>query len=212
MSGSPQTQGDLQLRCFVLIDRMQPQFAAYTGTVVNGDVPVAGMAELVVEMAPGNAIYRVLDRALKAADVKPGSSVMEREFGMLELHSYDPTAVKTAGDAILTDLGITIADRVKPKVVSTQIIQNVDPYQAQLINKMSKGALLIPGQTLLVMEVTPAGYIMLAANEAEKAANISLIYANNIGRYGRMLVAGTPSEVAHARDAAMAAVEALDGR
>lgn len=212
MSGPAQGQEETQLRCFALIDRMQPQFAAYTGTVVSGDVPVAGMTELVVEMAPGNAIYRVLDRALKAAEVKPGSAVMEREFGMLELHAFDPTAVRTAGEAILRELGMAETDRVRPRVVSTQIIQNVDPYQAQLINKISRGTLLIPGQTLLVLEVTPAGYIMVAANEAEKAAGISLVYANNIGRYGRLLLAGSPSEVAHARDAAVSAIEAMVGR
>lgn len=201
-----------ELRCFALIDRMQPQFAAYVGTVVSGDVPVAGMASLTVEMAPGNAIYRVLDRALKAADVRPGSAVMEREFGMLELHSYDLAAVKTAGFAILDELGIAENERVQARVISTQIIQNVDPHQAQLINKMSRGSLLIPGQTLLVMEVTPAGYIMVAANEAEKAASVNLVFANNIGRYGRMFLAGSPSEIQHASEAATAAIEALAGQ
>ncbi len=201
-----------ELRAYAFIDRMQPQYAAYVGATVQGDVPVAGMAELFVEMAPSNEIFPVADAALKAANVRPATQFIEREFGLLEVHSFDTAAVRSAGAAILAYLGATEEDRLAPVVASSQVITNVDPYQAQLINKFRKGSLLVPGQTLCVMEVYPAAYAGLAANEAEKNANIDIVYVANAGRYGRLFVSGTESDVLTARDAATAALTSLPGR
>lgn len=201
-----------ELRAYALIDRMQPQFAAYVGATVQGDVPVAGMAELFVEMAPANEVFPVADAALKAADVRPATQFIEREFGLLEVHSFDQSALLAAGSAILDHLGAEETDRLQPKVASSQVITNVDPYQAQLINKFRRGALLVPGQTLCVMEVAPAAYAGLAMNEAEKRAAISVVYVSNVGRFGRLFLSGSESEVLTARDAATAVLGALEGR
>jgi len=201
-----------ELRAYALIDRMQPQFAAYVGATVQGDVPVAGMAELFVEMAPANEVFPVADAALKAADVRPATQFIEREFGLLEVHSFDQSALLAAGSAILDHLGAEETDRLQPKVASSQVITNVDPYQAQLINKFRRGALLVPGQTLCVMEVAPAAYAGLAMNEAEKRAAISVVYVSNAGRFGRLFLSGSESEVLTARDAATAVLGALEGR
>lgn len=201
-----------ELRAYAQIDRMQPQFAAYVGATVQGDVPVAGMAELYVEMAPANEVFPVANAALKAADVRPATQFVEREFGLLEIHSFDQSAVRAAGSAILEYLDAQEFDRLRAKVASSQIITNVDPYQAQLINKFRRGALLVPGQTLCVMEVAPAAYAGLAMNEAEKAASISVVYVANAGRFGRLFLAGSESDALTARDAATAALEALEGR
>ena len=200
---------DLSLRSYVFIDCMQPQYAAYVGATVQGDVPVAGMAELWIEVAPSNEVYRIADIALKAADVRPATQYVEREFGLLEVHSTDPAAVKAAAEAVLEHTGLQISDRLPPEVASAQVITNVDPYQAQLINKFRRGSLLVPGDTLLVMEVQPAAYVTLAANEAEKAANIDQVFISNVGRFGRLMVAGTESEVLAARDGALDAIESL---
>jgi ethanolamine utilization microcompartment shell protein EutL len=197
------------MRSYVYIDNMQPQFAAYVGATVQGDVPVAGMAELWIEVAPANQAFRLMDVALKAADVRPATQYIEREFGLLEVHSYDQSAVQAAAEAILDRTGLTIDDAVKPRIASSEVITNIDPYQAQLINKMRRGSLLVPGQTLLVIEVEPAAYVSLAANEAEKAADIQQIYVSNVGRFGRLYQAGTESEVLAARDAAVASIESL---
>lgn len=202
----------LELRTYTFLDRMQPQYAAFIGTVVNGDIPIAGMSQLFIEVAPGNAIFRVADIALKSADVRPGVQIVEREFGVLEIHSASLQAVRAAGEAVLSELGLQESSRIKPTVVSSQIITNVDPYQAQLINKFRRGAMLVPGQTMLVLETSPAAYVSLAANEAEKAAQINVVNVNNIGRFGRMFLAGDTSHVQMARDAAVAAVNALSGR
>jgi ethanolamine utilization microcompartment shell protein EutL len=201
-----------ELRVYALIDRMQPQFAAYVGATVQGDVPVAGMAELFVEMAPSNEIFPVADAALKAADVRPATQFIEREFGLLEVHSFDHSAVEAAGAAILEHLEAREVDRLRPKVASSQVITNVDPYQAQLINKFRRGALLVPGQTLCVMEVAPAAYAGYAMNEAEKEAAISVVYVSNAGRFGRLFMSGTEAEVLTARDAASGALGSLEGR
>lgn len=201
-----------ELRAYALIDRMQPQFAAYVGATVQGDVPVAGMAELYVEMAPANEVFPVANAALKAADVRPATQFIEREFGLLEIHSFDQSAVRAAGSAILEYLDAQESDRLRAKVASSQIITNIDPYQAQLINKFRRGALLVPGQTLCVMEVAPAAYAGLAMNEAEKVASINVVYVANAGRFGRLFLSGSESEALTARDAATAALDALEGR
>ena len=203
---------NFQLRTFALIDRMQPQCAAHIAATCQGDVPIAGMSELFIEVAPGNEVFRVADVALKAADVRPALQIIEREFGLLEIHSANQAEVLAAGSAVLDYLGLHETDRVRPVIASTQLITNVHHYQAQLLNKFRKGALLLPGQSLFVLESSPAAYVSLAANEAEKAASISVVEIRAVGRFGRLFLAGSESEVLTAREAAIATLESLEGR
>jgi ethanolamine utilization microcompartment shell protein EutL len=200
-----------QLRTYAFIDRMQPQSASHVAATCQGDVPIAGMAELFIEVSPGNEIFRVMDIALKAADVRPAMQIVEREFGLLEIHAASQAEVIAAGEAVLEHLQLTQADRVKPQIASAQFVTNVSPYQAQLINKWRKGSLLMPGSSLFVLEVAPAAYATLAANEAEKAANITVVEVRAVGRYGRVFLSGSESEVLSARDAAVAALEQMEG-
>lgn len=200
------------LRTYAFIDRMQPQCAAHIAATSPGDVPLAGMAELYLELSPGNEVFRAADVALKAAGVRPALQIIEREFGLLEIHSEQQAEVLASGQAILDELGMTEADRIRPTIASTQFITNVHPYQAQLLNKWRKGSMLLPGQSLFVLEVAPAAYVSIAANEAEKSANITVIELRAVGRFGRMFLAGTEAEVQTARDAAVAALEAIQGR
>lgn len=201
----------MELRAYAYIDRMQPNFAAYIGCAVAGDPPVAGMSELYVEVAPGNEVFRVVDLAVKSADVRPGWQIVEREFGMLEIHSSSPDSVRYAGEMILSTLGMSRSQVKKPEIGSAQIITNVDPYQAQLINRMKKGSLVVPGDTLYILEVSPAAYIVVAANEAEKAANINIVEITPVGRFGRLYITGSQSEVKAAQEASIAAINALSG-
>lgn len=208
-----QERPGFQLRTYATVDRMQPQYAALIVTLLNGDVPTAGQAQLFVEVAPGNAIYRIADIALKAADVRPGMQLVERQFGVLELHSNSQEAVHAAGSAMLEELGLTEQDRLQPQIVSSQIISNVDAYQAALINKPPRaGSMLVPGEALLVVEVSPAGYSVYAGNEAEKAAQIKIIQITSIGPAGRILVSGDMSQVEGARQAVMNAIASISGR
>ena len=202
----------MQLRTYLLIDQMQPQYGALTGKTMQGEIPVEGMAEIYIETAPASDIYRVMDIALKTMDVRAGALAVEREYGSLEIHSRHQESVKVAGRQALEVLGLTENDRMKPEILSSLLISNVDAFQAQLINRTSFGGLLLAGQTLCVLEVLPAAYIVLAANEAEKAANITLVNYTPRGRSGRLYFSGTDAEVRQARDAAIKAIEALSGR
>jgi ethanolamine utilization microcompartment shell protein EutL len=195
------------LRTYAFIDSMQPQYAAFLGSELDGDVPLAGMAELWIELAPGSEVYNLLDAALKSTDARPGLQMVEREFGLLELHSTSVESVRDAGQSILQACELGEGERIKPQVVSAKIIHKVNPYQAQQINKNRKGNLLIPGRSLLVMEVEPAAYVVLAANEAEKSSNVALVHFNPFGRFGRLFLSGSESEVRVAQEAAAAALE-----
>ena len=200
------------LRCYCYIDRMQPQFASFVGTVTQGDLPTEGMAALYVEMSPGNEVFRVVDIAVKATEARPGAQIVEREFGMFEVHSPHQAAVIEAGNVVLERLGLRVEDRIKPQVVSTQVITRVDPYQAQLLNRFRRGSMLVAGETMLVLECAPAAYINIACNEAEKTASIKLIHVSSVGRFGRMWLSGTEAEIMTAKEAAIRALEALAGR
>ncbi len=200
------------LRCYCYLDRMQPQFAAFVGTITQGDLPTEGMAALYVEMAPGNEVFRVVDIAVKATEARPGAQIVEREFGMFEVHSRSQADVLEAGEVVLKRLGLTVQDRIRPQVVSTQVITRIDPYQAQLINRFRRGSMLVAGETMLVLECAPAAYINIACNEAEKTATIKLIHVSSVGRFGRMWLSGSEEEIKTARDAATQALDSLQGR
>jgi ethanolamine utilization microcompartment shell protein EutL len=202
----------MELRTYILIDTMQPQYAALTGVLLRGDVPVEGMAEIFMELAPASDVYEMLDTALKTTEVRPGLLRVEREFGTLEIHGFFQEDVQVAGRAALARFGVTESDRIKPEVVSVKMVTGVDAYEAQLVNQESRGSLLLRGQTLSVIEVSPAAYVMLAANEAEKAAHITLVHYQPSGRFGRLYIAGTESDVKVGRDAAVQAINSLPGR
>ena len=203
----------INLRTFAIIDNMQPQYAAITGTVVKGDVCLAGMAQLYIELEPGSGVYKLMDAALKNTNAKPGFQIVEREYGEIELHSFSVDDIKQAGEAILDACEQSINDRMKPKIVSEQIISNVDPYQAQLINRDNRfGSIIVPGESLFILEVEPAAYISIAVNEAEKNSRIKIVTFDPVGRFGRMYVSGTEAEVKSAREAAIDAINNITGR
>jgi hypothetical protein len=201
-----------QLRCYSYLDRMQPQYAAFVGTITQGDLPTEGMASLYVEVAPGNEAFRLVDIAVKATEARPGAQLVEREFGMFEVHSRSQAEVLEAGRIVLERLGLTVQDRVRPQIASVQVITNVDPYQAQLLNRFRRGSMLVPGETMLILECAPAAYINYACNEAEKGATIKILHVSSVGRFGRMWLSGSEAEILTARNAAVQAIEALDGR
>ena len=203
---------DLTIRALVQIDNLQPKFAAYNGATVQGSIPLSGDTILIGEIAPGNGVFSLIDRALKASSCEATSQLVEREFGFFILRSPSNAEVSAARDAILAELGASMGDRMKPTVESTQIITSVEPYQAQLLNKWRKGALVVPGQTLGILECAPAAYISIAANEAEKAADIEIVEVRAVGRFGRLFVSGGEEDVKTAIDAAIKGIEAVEGR
>src|SRR5215470_16346727 len=203
---------DITLRTYVSLDSLQPQLAAFIGTTARGFLPVAGVASMFIETAPGLIINRITDVALKATQVTPGIMVVERAFGLLEFHHDDKGQVRLGGQAVLDYLKIDEHDRVKPRVVSDQIIRAVEPYHAQLINRIRYGDMLIAGESLFILETEPAGYVSFAANEALKAARVKLIDASLFGAFGRLYLSGPEAQIDAARTAAIRGVSGVEGR
>ncbi|MBD2057039.1 hypothetical protein H6F88_13605 [Oculatella sp. FACHB-28] len=202
----------VELRSYVYLDNLQSQHAAYIGTVSLGFLPLPGDASLWVEISPGVEINRITDVALKSAVVRPGVQFVERLYGLLEVHSNRQGETRAAGKAILEALGVQERDRLKPSVVSSQIIRNIDAHQAQLINRNRRGQMLLAGQTLYVLEVQPAAYAALAANEAEKAALINILQVQAVGSFGRLYLGGEEQDILAGSQAAIAAMENVFGR
>lgn len=202
----------VDLRAYVYLDKLQPKYAAFLGTVAQGFLPIAGMASLYVEISPGIEINRITDIALKSTGVKPGMQIVERLFGLLEIHSESQADVRQAGAAILNALDLKETDRWKPKIYSQQVIRRIDDHQTQLINRMRHGDMIIPGQTLFVMEVAPAAYSALAANEAEKAADINILEVRSYGSFGRLYLGGEERDIDVGWRAAVKCIEEITGK
>lgn len=202
----------VDLRTYIFLDSLQPQHAAYLGTVARGFLPLPHDTSLYVEISPGIEINRITDIALKATRVRPGMQVVERLYGLLEVHHEVQAEVRAAGAAILEALGVEASDRIKPRVVSSQIIRHVDAHQVQLINRMRYGHMLLADQTLYVLEVEPAGYASLAANEAEKAAHINILEVRAFGSFGRVYLGGEERDIMAGYGAAITALEGVTGR
>lgn len=202
----------VDLRTYCFLDSMQPQYASFIATIAQGFLPTQGMAALYVEIAPGIEINRVTDIALKSNRVVPGMQIVERQFGMLEIHSESQAEIRQAGAAILDALDLKEEDRTKPTIVSSQIIRRVDDHQTQLINRMRHGNMILAGQTLYIMECEPAGYAALAANEAEKAANVNLLEVRTFGSFGRLYLGGEERDIDVGYRAAVAAIEGVAGK
>jgi hypothetical protein len=202
----------IEIRAYAFLDSLQPQYAAFLGTVAQGFLPLAGDASLFVEVSPGIEINRVTDVALKATAVKPGMQIIERYYGLLEVHSPDQAETRAAGEAILQAVDHKEVDRMKPKILSSQIVRRLDDHHAQLINRTRHGQMIIPGQTLYVLECEPAAYAALAANEAEKAAEINVLEVRAFGSLGRIYLGGEEADIDVGWRAAVAALEGLEGR
>lgn len=202
----------IELRSYVFLDSLQPQHAAYMGTVSIGFLPLPGDSSLWIEISPGIEVNRITDVALKAAVVRPGVQVVERLYGLLEIHSTNQGETRAAGRAILDSLGVRERDCLKPRILSSQIIRNIDAHHAQLINRTRRGQMILAGQSLFVLEVEPAAYAALAANEAEKAALINILQVSAVGSFGRLYLGGEERDIMAGSSAALAAIENIVGR
>ncbi len=201
----------VSLKSYTFLDSLQPQLVAHICSTCRGYWPVPYEAALYIETAPGMAIHKLLDRALKGTNVHPATIVVERAFGMVMLHSNDKGEVLQAGEIILEELGATESDRVKPTIPTFEIIRSIEPAHAQCVNKIRYGSMIVPGESLLIMETQPAAYISFAANEAEKAADVKLLECTSFGAYGRLYMSGGEAEIDSAAEAARAAIESITG-
>ena len=200
------------LRAFAHIDQLQKQMVAYIGSTSRGYYPVTGQAALFIEIAPGMEINTIADAVLKKSNVRPGALVVERTFGMLEVHADDPADVKEAGQVILDYLGCQETDRLKPKILSTETVERLSPYMSQIVNRFRAASMSLSDETLYVLEVVPAGYAGYAANEAEKTAHITINHVSVYGASGRVYLSGDTSDIQAVKHAVETALGALDGR
>ncbi len=205
-----------QLRVYLHLQELQPQFAAYLGTPTRarGYPPYAGQHALIVEVAPGLAIERVTSLALHSVPaVEPGLLFVERQFGVLEVHADSADDVQAAGEAILTGIGAAAADQLRPHLLYHDVIEDIRDQHAVIINRNRQASMILPGDSLLVVEMTPALFAAMAANEAEKAApEITLVDVSMIGAAGRVYLAGATESVQRAREAIIVALAAVVGR
>lgn len=215
MSAGPLVTGP-ELRVYLLVEELQQQFAAYmsTPTRARGYPPYEGQHSLIIEVAPGLAIERVIDLALKSVpEVEPGILFVERQFGVLEVHASDIELVKRAGQAILDGISASATDQLRPRILYSDIIENITDQHAIILNRNRQASMVMPGQSLLVYEMTPALFASVAANEAEKVApDVTLVDVQMIGAAGRVYMSGTTQSVTRARDAITKALESVIGR
>jgi len=203
---------NIELRGAVFIDQMQPQFAATVATNSDGFFPVAGEASFWLEVQPGIVINRLMDVALKSCDVRPGALVTERSYGTLEVHSPDQGMVRQAGELILKAAGVSAADALRPNLMTSEVIRKISDHHAMMINRTRAGMLVLGDDTLYTLEVNPAIYVVLAANEAEKASPIRIVGLGAEGAVGRLRLAGSDAEIDEAVKAVRRALESLGGR
>jgi len=215
VSAGPLVTGP-ELRVYLLVEELQQQFAAYmsTPTRARGYPPFEGQHSLIIEVAPGLAIERVIDLALKSVpEVEPGILFVERQFGVLEVHASDIELVKRAGQAILDGINASATDQLRPRILYSDIIENITDQHAIILNRNRQASMVMPGQSLLVYEMTPALFATVAANEAEKVApDVTLVDVQMIGAAGRVYMSGTTQSVTKARDAITKALESVIGR
>ena len=202
----------IKLRTYVYIDSLQPQLAAYMATVSQGYLPTPGDACLWIEVSPGMAIHRLTDTTLKATRVHLSQQVVERAFGSLVIHHRDQSDVRTAGETVLSNMGARQEDRQNCRIAWQEVIRGMTPEHTVVINRQNRrGSMILPSQSMFILETEPAGYIIYAANQAEKAANITLVDVRAVGAFGRLTLSGTEGNVDEAAAAAIAAVQRPSG-
>ena len=205
-----------ELRVYLSIEDLQPQFAAYMSTPVRarGYPPVQGDNSLIIEVTPALSIHRLVDLALKAApDMEPGILFTERRFGLLELHSRNLDEVREAGEAVLAGIGAKPSDQLAPATLYTDIVEDVSDQHAIILNRMRNASMILPRQSLLLYEMAPALFAAVAANEAERAApEATIVDIQMMGASGRIFMAGEKAELVSARDAIEKTLGRIEGR
>lgn len=205
-----------ELRVYLTLDSLQPQFASYMSSPTSGRgyVPIEGMSSLIVEIAPGLSIERITDIALKTVpSLEPGLLVVERQYGVLELHSRNPEDLRKAGHAILSWLQLKPTDQLKPEILVLDVVENITDQHAVVINRSKQASMVLPGENLLLLEIVPALFATFAANEAERAVpEIKLVDVRMIGATGRLYLSGSAASISQAVRHIKQSLAALPGR
>ena len=145
--------------------------------------------------------------------MEPGILFTERQFGLLELHSSDREELDAAGDAILKGIGASATDQLAPQVLFEDVIENLSDQHSIILNRSRSASMLIPGQSLLLCEMTPALFACAAANEAERAAPGTVLNdVQMMGVSGRVFMSGDADELRRAQSAIRETLTTVRGR
>lgn len=203
-------KGGFELRTFIFIDQLQPQLAQFIAKDNRVYDPKEYDAAILLELAPAMEIHRMIDLALKATRVRLGSVVTERVYGTMQIQHEDQGEVIEAGEAVLRAAGKTKYDRSKVELVTNMTIRGIQQDHAIYFTGTSAGNMVLAGDSVLILECAPAAYMMIAANEALKAANVRLTTVNPFGATGRLVLCGPESEIDTAAAAATSCLNALN--
>jgi len=201
---------NFELRTLIFIDSLQPQLAQFIAKDNRVYDPAEYDASLLLEIAPAMEIHSMIDMALKSTNVRLGSVVTERQFGMMLVQHANQGEVKEAGRAVLNATGLTENDRAEVKLLTNKIIRGVEQDHAIMFTGSARGNMVLAGESVLIMETTPAAYLAVACNEALKAANVKLVQIQPFGASGRLIMSGTESEIDSAAEAAQKCLEQLN--
>lgn len=199
-----------EIRVLTFIDSLQPQLAQFVAKDNRVYDPAEYDAALFLEIAPAMEIHRMIDLALKGTKVRLGSVVTERQFGMMQIHHADQGDVKEAGRAVLRAIELEEHDRAECAILTNMIIRGVEQDHAIFFTGEAKGNMVVAGDSVLIMETTPAAYLAIAANEALKAARVKLNQIKPFGASGRLTMSGPESEIDSAAEAAMKIIDQLN--
>ena len=191
-----------ELRTLTFIDNLQPQLAQYIAKDNRVYDPSEYDAALLIEIAPAMEIHTMIDVALKATKVRLGSVVTERIYGLMMVHHADQGEVKEAGNAVLRRTNLDENDRAEVKILTEKTIRSVEQDHAIMFTGVAKGNMVLAGESVFILEATPAAYLMIACNQALKAARIKLIDIRPFGATGRLIMSGPESEIDSAAEAA----------
>jgi ethanolamine utilization microcompartment shell protein EutS len=199
-----------QLRTFIFIDQLQPQLAQFVAKDNRVYDPREFDAAILLELAPAMEIHRMIDLALKSTDVRLGSVVTERQYGLMQIQHEVQGEVIAAGEAVLEQAGLTEGDRAPVKILTNMVIRGIEQDHAIYFTGTSRGNMILSGESVLILEVTPAAYLMLAANEALKAGRVKLVTIRPFGATGRLVMSGPEAEIDEAEAAALAVLRSMN--
>ena len=199
-----------ELRTYTFIDSLQPQLAQYIAKDNRVYDPSEYDAALMLEIAPAMEIHTMIDLVLKRTKVRLGSVVTERIYGLMQIHHPDQGEVRQAGEVVLEAAGLTEGDRSEVQLVTNKTIRSVEQDHAISFTGMGRGNMIVAGESVLIMETSPAAYLAIVCNEALKTANIRLNMVRPFGATGRLIMSGPEAEIDYAAEAAVKTINNIN--
>lgn len=205
-----QSSYNFELRTLIFLDCLQAQLAKAIPEKNIVQAPAPNDAMLIIEIAPAMEIHALLDLALKRTKVQLGALITERHYGQLFLHHADQGEIIEAGREILRTTNTDENNRAKIETLTNKIIRGIESDHANYFNLETKYNKVLPGESVFILETTPAAYLAIACNEALKAADIKLITIRSFGATSRLVMSGHEAEIDSGAGAALKIIDQLN--